>query len=197
MQQQCTYSGWSQSWVPQGWDKTESTWNVGHCWPIVPAPDDGCWWVWSSRWDEKEQVKPTRRLRVPVPRCPPQIPHVLIWARTLADAVGSQRLTVQKLRTISDRQTDGNPFIYTWGGGGGWKHENTSTSRYGFFSHNHLTPSRTHKRMQISYTSFSVLKYKSIKEYGGSGGRALRIPNLDDMYSVPNIAVLSVKCMHL
>jgi hypothetical protein len=23
-----------------GWGETESTWYVGHCWPIVPAPDD-------------------------------------------------------------------------------------------------------------------------------------------------------------
>jgi hypothetical protein len=22
------------------WGETESTWYVGHCWPIVPAPDD-------------------------------------------------------------------------------------------------------------------------------------------------------------
>jgi hypothetical protein len=23
-----------------GWGENESTWYVGHCWPIVPAPDD-------------------------------------------------------------------------------------------------------------------------------------------------------------
>jgi hypothetical protein len=23
-----------------GWGETESTWYVGHCWPIIPAPDD-------------------------------------------------------------------------------------------------------------------------------------------------------------
>jgi hypothetical protein len=23
-----------------GWGETESTWYVGQCWPIVPAPDD-------------------------------------------------------------------------------------------------------------------------------------------------------------
>jgi hypothetical protein len=23
-----------------GWGETEPTWYVGHCWPIVPAPDD-------------------------------------------------------------------------------------------------------------------------------------------------------------
>jgi hypothetical protein len=23
-----------------GWGETKSTWYVGHCWPIVPAPDD-------------------------------------------------------------------------------------------------------------------------------------------------------------
>jgi hypothetical protein len=27
-------------------------------WPIVPAPDDRWWWVWSSRWNENWQGKP-------------------------------------------------------------------------------------------------------------------------------------------
>jgi hypothetical protein len=35
----------------------------------------------------------TRRKPAPVPLCPPQIPHYLIWDRTRAAAVGSQRLT--------------------------------------------------------------------------------------------------------
>jgi hypothetical protein len=35
----------------------------------------------------------TRRKPAPVPLCPPQIPHELIWARTRAAAVGSRRLT--------------------------------------------------------------------------------------------------------
>jgi hypothetical protein len=35
----------------------------------------------------------TRRKPVPVPLCPPQIPHDLTWDRTRAAAVGSQRLT--------------------------------------------------------------------------------------------------------
>jgi hypothetical protein len=34
----------------------------------------------------------TCRKPSPVPFCPPQIPHVLIWARTRATAVGSRRL---------------------------------------------------------------------------------------------------------
>jgi hypothetical protein len=34
-----------------------------------------------------------RREHVPVPLCPPQIPHDLTWARTRAAAVGSRRLT--------------------------------------------------------------------------------------------------------
>jgi hypothetical protein len=34
-----------------------------------------------------------RRKPVPVPLCPPQNPHNLIWARTRAAAVGSGRLT--------------------------------------------------------------------------------------------------------
>jgi hypothetical protein len=41
-----------------GWGETESTWYVGHCFPIVPAPDDRWWWLWSSRWNEDLQGKP-------------------------------------------------------------------------------------------------------------------------------------------
>jgi hypothetical protein len=40
-----------------GWGETESTWYVGHCWPIVPALDDR-WWLWSSWWNEDWQGKP-------------------------------------------------------------------------------------------------------------------------------------------
>jgi hypothetical protein len=32
------------------------TWTT--VWPIVPAPDDRWWWVWSSRWNENWQRKP-------------------------------------------------------------------------------------------------------------------------------------------
>jgi hypothetical protein len=39
-----------------GWGETESTWYVGHCWPILPAPDDR-WWLWSSWWNEDWQGK--------------------------------------------------------------------------------------------------------------------------------------------
>jgi hypothetical protein len=35
----------------------------------------------------------TRRKPAPVPLCPPQVPHILTWARTLAATVGSRRLT--------------------------------------------------------------------------------------------------------
>jgi hypothetical protein len=41
-----------------GWGETESTWYVAHCWPIVPAPDDRWWWLWSSRSNEDWQGKP-------------------------------------------------------------------------------------------------------------------------------------------
>jgi hypothetical protein len=54
--------------------------------PIVPAPDDR-WWVWSSRWNENlRRNRNTRMKPVPVPLCPPQIPHDLTWARTRATA---------------------------------------------------------------------------------------------------------------
>jgi hypothetical protein len=62
-------------------------------WPIAPAPDDR-WWVWSSRWNENWQGKPKYSEKpASVPLCPPQMPHHLTWARTLAAAVGSRRLT--------------------------------------------------------------------------------------------------------
>jgi hypothetical protein len=40
------------------WGGTESTWYCGHYRPIVPAPDDRWWWLWSSRWNEDWQGKP-------------------------------------------------------------------------------------------------------------------------------------------
>jgi hypothetical protein len=59
--------------------------------PIVPAPSD---------YDAREiggmigrGNRSTRRKPALVPLCPPQIPHDLNWARTLAAAVGSRRLT--------------------------------------------------------------------------------------------------------
>jgi hypothetical protein len=78
-----------------GWGETESSWYVGHCWPIVPAPDDRWWWLWSSWWNEDWQGKPkySEKTCPSVPLCPPQIPHDLTWDRTRAAAVGSQRLT--------------------------------------------------------------------------------------------------------
>jgi hypothetical protein len=32
--------------------------NCGHCWPIVPTPDDRRWWLWSNWWNEDWQGKP-------------------------------------------------------------------------------------------------------------------------------------------
>jgi hypothetical protein len=60
-------------------------------WPTVPAPDDECGAVDGIRIGRGSRN--TWRKPVPVPLCPPQIPHDLTWARTLAAAVGSRRLT--------------------------------------------------------------------------------------------------------
>jgi hypothetical protein len=57
--------------------ETESTWYVGHCWPIVPAPDDR-WWLWSNWWNEYWQGKlkysekscPSATLSTTNPTCP-------------------------------------------------------------------------------------------------------------------------------
>jgi hypothetical protein len=35
-----------------------STWYCGHYWPIVAAPDDRWWWLWSNWWNEAWQGKP-------------------------------------------------------------------------------------------------------------------------------------------
>jgi hypothetical protein len=32
-----------------GWDWV--SWYCGHCWPIVPAPDDKWWWLWRKWWN--------------------------------------------------------------------------------------------------------------------------------------------------
>jgi hypothetical protein len=59
-------------------------------WPIVPAPDDRWWWMWSSRWNENwHGNRSTQRKPALVPLCPPQIPHDLTWAWTRSAAVGS------------------------------------------------------------------------------------------------------------
>jgi hypothetical protein len=60
--------------------------------PIVPTPSD---------YDDGEiggmmigrGNRNTRRKPAPVPLCPPQTPHALPWTRTLAAAMGSERLT--------------------------------------------------------------------------------------------------------
>jgi hypothetical protein len=40
------------------WGETESTWNCGHYWPIVPAPEDRWMWLWSNWWNEVLQGNP-------------------------------------------------------------------------------------------------------------------------------------------
>jgi hypothetical protein len=63
-----------------GWGETESTWYVGHYWPIVRAPDDRWWRMWTlggmriGRGNRSNRRKPAL-----VPICPPQIPHDLTW----------------------------------------------------------------------------------------------------------------------
>jgi hypothetical protein len=53
--------------------------------------DDECGAVGGMRIDRGKRS--TRRKPVPVSLCPPQIPHVLMWARARAAAVGSWWLT--------------------------------------------------------------------------------------------------------
>jgi hypothetical protein len=75
-----------------GWGETQSTWYVGHCWPIVPAPDDR-WRLWAvGGMRIGRGNRNTRRKPAPVPLCPQQISHDLTWDRTRTAAVGSPRL---------------------------------------------------------------------------------------------------------
>jgi hypothetical protein len=75
------------------WGETESTWYVGHCWLVVPAPDIDDDYGAAGEMRTGRGNRSTRRKPAPVPLCPPQIPHDLTWDRIRAAAVGSQRLT--------------------------------------------------------------------------------------------------------
>jgi hypothetical protein len=60
-------------------------------WPIVPAPGDYDVGEFGGMKISRGN-RSTRRKRAPAPLCPPQIPLDQNWDRTLAAAVGSQRL---------------------------------------------------------------------------------------------------------
>jgi hypothetical protein len=61
-------------------------------WPTVPAPhDNDCGAIGGMRIGRGNQS--TQRKPVPVPLCPPQMPHALTWAWTKAATVGRWRLT--------------------------------------------------------------------------------------------------------
>jgi hypothetical protein len=63
--------------VPWGGGESESTWYVGHCWPILPAPDDidddECGAVGGMKIGRGNRS--SRRKHAPAPLCAPQIPH--------------------------------------------------------------------------------------------------------------------------
>jgi hypothetical protein len=95
--QYCLHSTFSHSFSFfsfLGWRETESTWYVGHYWPIVPArliDDDECGAAGGMRIGRGNRS--TRNKPFPVPLCPPQIPYDLTWARSRAAVLGSRRLT--------------------------------------------------------------------------------------------------------
>jgi hypothetical protein len=41
-----------------GWGETEPLGTSATNWPIVSAPGDSWWWMWSSRWNENWKGKP-------------------------------------------------------------------------------------------------------------------------------------------
>jgi hypothetical protein len=71
--------------------ETESTWYVGLLYQPRMIDDDEYGAVGGMRIGRGNRS--TRRKPPPMPLCPPQIPHDLIWARTPAAKVRSQRLT--------------------------------------------------------------------------------------------------------
>jgi hypothetical protein len=94
--------GWGQYWsclslfflVSCGGVRLNPLGTSASNWPIVPAPDDRWWWVWSSRGTRfGRAIRSARRKHAPVPLCPPQIPHDLTWTRKRAAALGTRRLT--------------------------------------------------------------------------------------------------------
>jgi hypothetical protein len=81
-------------YIVGGGVQTGSTRQVGHFWPILPAPGDcdvdgefGGMKI--GRGNRSTRTKPA-----PAPLCPPQISLDQTRARTRATAVGIQRLTV-------------------------------------------------------------------------------------------------------
>jgi hypothetical protein len=83
-----------QSFISWGGVRLSPLGTSATVWPIVPAPINRWWWMWSSRWNENWQGKPKYSEKT----CPsatlsttnPTWPDL---ARTRAAAVGSRRLT--------------------------------------------------------------------------------------------------------
>jgi hypothetical protein len=76
--------------------QTGSNRHVGHFWPIVPAPGD-CQDGEFGGMKIGMGNRSTRRKPVPAPLCPPHLPLDQSWARILAAAVWSQRLTASAM----------------------------------------------------------------------------------------------------
>jgi hypothetical protein len=74
-----------------GWGDNESTWYISHYRPLI-MDDDDCGAVGGMSGRGNRSI---RRKSVPVPLCPPQIPHGLTWAWTQAATMGNQRLNAR------------------------------------------------------------------------------------------------------
>jgi hypothetical protein len=93
----CTLSASLVSWVGA---RLKSTWYVIHnLYQPRMIDDDQCGIVGEMRIDRGNRG--TRRKSVPMPFCPPPIPHDLTWARTRAAAVGV-------VNRIEDAVSDGH-----------------------------------------------------------------------------------------
>jgi hypothetical protein len=71
------------------WVETEPTWYCCHYLPVVPAPDDRWWWLWSNWWNEDWQGKPN----CPSATLSTTQPTWTDLGFNPAAAVGSRRLT--------------------------------------------------------------------------------------------------------
>jgi hypothetical protein len=78
--------------IVRGWSPNGSIRQVGHFWPIVPAPGD-CGVSEFGGMKIGRGNRSTRRKPAPAPLCPSQVPLDQTRVRTRAAAVRSQRLT--------------------------------------------------------------------------------------------------------
>jgi hypothetical protein len=87
------------------WGATMSLWNWASNGPIDrPLHDIGVNMEW--RWNDIDRGdRRSRRKRVAMPLCPPEIPHELTWVWTWVSAARSQQLTAWTMVRLSEKHS--------------------------------------------------------------------------------------------